>query len=550
MTKKTRRLKLHKGKRGGKADVKLPFTYYEINLDFLKMNPMLNEWLKNKMNECVCNSNKKCSYQTSSSTSVTTNPDDWVISGNQKIIISARFEVLYGSEDLNNPEIFMRLSDQFLGFCKLDFNFNDVSSIVGVFDFCVTSPPINPSDGQPYTGYGKVLFSVIMTYIEYTYFEKDPTIWLAINTDNKYIKKVCNIFTTFGFGHQYITRIDPFGTNHMVPILSLSKKLNEHTTAYYENIKTLQKCLILLNGFDKEDEKYFKVRLNIDRIAQYRLRLIPFLNKDRETHKLEQGGFAEYWGNFRIDHIEFDLDENVVCDLVLPNNILGGTKLGSTYINKGNADNTGPMHWLAHSWHSHPFAMYVLHNVIIAPPSGVDCVNFLLAFNMTSIENSPSQCHFVISVEGIYCISLTEYVISNLKNILENLDGATRNNIASLMEFDYNYRSYDWCEYSIGKSCLTLKKYEEKYQIKKLKEYEEFVKNRKITLNINNSSEDVQIFNIEFKSWRDLYVVDDYKTDTFFEVLMPKIHNNAFIPSDDFKIIPTIHGDEHYKELY
>jgi len=68
-----------------------------------------------------------------------------------------------------------------------------------------------------------------------------------------------------------------------------------------------------------------------------------------------------------------------------------------------------------YNFHSHPKAAYETNNITLAWPSSQDYIGFLLA----AIEDN-TICHFVISLEGIYIISLEQYWFDYLQNNQKN----------------------------------------------------------------------------------------------------------------------------------
>ena len=64
-----------------------------------------------------------------------------------------------------------------------------------------------------------------------------------------------------------------------------------------------------------------------------------------------------------------------------------------------------------YNFHSHPYEAYINNHVNLAWPSAQDYIGFLIA-----VFEDCTICHFVVTLEGIYIISLTEYYAKN-KNI-------------------------------------------------------------------------------------------------------------------------------------
>lgn len=77
---------------------------------------------------------------------------------------------------------------------------------------------------------------------------------------------------------------------------------------------------------------------------------------------------------------------------VIPESIIIGREEGVDIV---------PSHY---NFHSHPKEAYIRHDVPLAWPSAQDYIGFLLA-----VKEDKTICHLVISIEGIYIISLTTH---------------------------------------------------------------------------------------------------------------------------------------------
>ena len=53
---------------------------------------------------------------------------------------------------------------------------------------------------------------------------------------------------------------------------------------------------------------------------------------------------------------------------------------------------------------------------------------------------------------------------------------------------------------------------------------------------------------MDFKSWNDLFDKSEQR-NKMFNVHIPNIYQNSFVPSSDFKIIPHIYGSEFIENL-
>ena len=75
------------------------------------------------------------------------------------------------------------------------------------------------------------------------------------------------------------------------------------------------------------------------------------------------------------------------------------------------------MHSGLYSFHSHPREAYQRYGAVFGYPSGQDFMGFLVA-----VLNSNTVFHAVITVEGIYVLSLSEFFIENMCSVCKNMD--------------------------------------------------------------------------------------------------------------------------------
>lgn len=527
---------------GGKAKIDMAYTYLAFNLDLIKQYPLLNAWIHQNSLLCSCKA-----AGTPSDNCQLANPTGWVIDENQEIILVSKFDIIqniyFGKFDLTNEDDFNTIIKNTLGFCIIKAQTINDNYIISIYDVCIPRPKS--------TGYGKVLFAVIMTYLELTYRGADPILWLGIKIDNIEFNKICNLYTSFGFAEPFITYIDPFGINIGFPILSLSKKLSYYVNVESSTNMVFNKAVYMKDNYLNKQVANFNIMF--DKTCLFKMRLFPYLTIGGIT-PLEPDWspikkHREYSGNLIIINNSYE-NQSLLCNLSF-----------ETIVNNSNINfiegttGTVPLVHNSYTYHTHPIALYAEYNCSIGTPSGDDLSAFFLGLlpymnindGFNSYERSSiSQSHFVIAVEGIYCISLhPDFISSRLNMILTiinndvNMYNILADKINSHYEFGFQNRTYNWGEILVD---YQGEAYPEKLVQTHLQDYFTFF-NR-----VNNFFEiDGErigpIFQMRFKSWNDLFDKSEQRTQ-MFNIHIPNIYQNSFVPSSDFKIIPHIYGSQ------
>jgi hypothetical protein len=185
----------------------------------------------------------------------------------------------------------------------------------------------------------------------------------------------------------------------------------------------------------------------------------------------------------------------------------------------------------SYTFHTHPIQAYYHNKVILGSPSGHDFggyfVNLMLPFNAPNIGSySPPQFHMVVSVEGIYILSLSKEAINNIDKII--LGKAIISGFLNThYEYPYTERFYNW---QVDNTAFdgSLDQHIDKYLAW-------FAKIN--VINIDKMGTTIPFFDLSFTRWNQL------NSDSIFTVNCPLILNNPFVKSSDclniFKHFPT-----------
>lgn len=531
---------------GGKAKIDMAYTYLAFNLEMIQQYPLLNAWIHQNSLLCSCKAGG-----IESDTCRLTNTTGMVIDKNQEIILVSKFDIIqnlyFGRLDLNNQEHFDTIINSTLGFCIIRKGAKLNNNIISIYDVCITKPDTK--------GYGKVLFAVIMTYLELTYGTIDPILWLGIKIDNIEFNKICHLYTSFGFAEPFITYIDPFGNDIGFRVLSLSKRLSYYVNVEASTNMVFNKAVYMKDNFLSKSVANFNIMF--DKTCLFKMRLFPYLTIGGITPIQESSSpsknHREYSGTLVIINNSYE-NETLLCNLsfeTLGNNspikyVEGGTDSVFTKYD-------------SYTFHTHPIALYTEYNCSIGTPSGSDLSVFLGGLlpyinmdDLNSYESSSmTQSHFVISVEGIYCISFHPDFISKRLNYIVTTVGNNINDfnlllseVASRFEYPFEKRYYDWGEILVDYAGHD---YPSELVLTHLQEYSVFFNEVNNKFEINEYKVG-PIFNMEFKSWNDLFDKSEHKSN-MFNIHIPTIYQNSFVPSSDFKIIPHIYGPTFINNL-
>ena len=531
--------------KGGRAKLNTAYTYLAIDINMMMQHNMilLNKWIHEQSQLCTCRSEDKernCAL---------TNSNNWVIGENQELVLVCKFDIvqnLYANKlQMQNNNHFNTFVNNTLGFCIINKGtYKNTEAIVSIYDVCMTD--------KNRKGYGKALFAVIQTYMEISFTSLDPIVWLGIRVDNHGFDKVCNIYTSFGYKDPYISQVDPFGNKLPFSFLSLQKPLHEFINTEEETKMTYNHCLFLKDNFIRQrtnPSHIASTSLYLDKSCLYKMRLFPYLtvggilpfnvaSSPIQNHR-------EYSGSLVIISNNYDANKtlsNKLSFLTIGKNLPIKYTTGST--------ESVQMTYDSFTYHTHPLAVYAKYNVSIGTPSGGDVTAFLsglLPFpnEETLVTHNINQCHFVISIEGIYCLSLHEKFLKShfsrmMKYFRQSMNSFYEfvNMVGSTLEYPFDYRRYDWNEIIIDYNGPN---YPETLIDQHLGDYFKWFE----TANGNIKYQNVlvgPVIKCEFKSWKALF--GEQMNANQFNIHFPAIYKNFFMSSRDFKAILSTHGNQ------
>jgi len=415
--------KAYLDKKGGNPKINFAYTYLTIDYKTFQQNlnnfQLLNKYIIQKSHDCNCRSinspMNQCNY-----------PTQQLMINNEKesIILVLKYNDFV--DVTNNISLFLdpNFLNKILGHCKIIQYIVNEKQIIGIYNVC-----LHLTEKK---GYGSVLFNSILTAINFIKnIPDDSLLWLGINLQNVQFEKLANLYTNRGFGNPYIDTKDVNGAETGFTFIALTKYkgiyiTNEDTTsiAYAETLDLYQQ-----SAKEKIEPNYApRFQFSLDNSAILSLRLFPYIGHEGITNIITKNLQFESSGIFHIFNaiINEDINKNIIYKL----------SLETIADNKAIKYNVGKAESVIYpigccSFHSHPIAAYVNHKVLIGPPSGNDYVGFY-----SGLKDYFNQFHMIVSIEGIYLISLSQEILQN-KTFYTNYN--LNPDFLNQMRFDYQY---------------------------------------------------------------------------------------------------------------
>ena len=467
--KNNKKTKKNKTLIGGRPKVNFPYTYFIIDYNIFNRYPILNSYLNVQTNAC--------NDMSSGKDPVFTDTDSRFLNDeNETCIIVLKYDDAF---ILNNNNAYLNdlnFLNKILGHAKL-IHYESLS-LLGIYNVCLHTFNIFRNNiSQQYIhqrkeskpGYGTVLFNCIYTGILLLKISFN-TIWLGIDINNAEFTKVAWLYTSKGFSNPIISNISPDGKTLPIYFIQLTNNksyVNNKDDALIPYHETIDLYYQIRNS-KLGEEGIFSFNFTFDKTAILSLRLMPFLSftenkdllgiEDYSKQRESAGRFFIYKTNDNNNFVNYVLSLETISQQSIKYTI---GEEGSVEFIEGER-----------VFHTHPYLNYSKYNTLIGPPSGQDIMS--LFYSITQIPTTqPKQFSSIISIEGIYIISLSIDGIRELRG-LENEDKMQQENeeniFSKLRPYSYEYpfkdRYYDWGNYDPTDTTIqvdTVKNEVEKY---------------------------------------------------------------------------------------
>ena len=310
--------------------------------------------------------------------------------------------------------------------------------VCGIFDVC-------KHRDEP--GLGTALIENIMDCLGIN-FPTHTTIWIGIDLRNQNLSQVAHLYSKAGFDQPFISYEDPFGFNwhSQLPFGFLAMhRFNDYidpsdihteitdteilyTISQYIKIKQYYNQLPnLQNGKNNKLEAAIRQDLarNIDIctiIAKFNVPYAKWLNRlVHASSTLNPDGSVsqkEISGAFWLDDPFIDpVTGRIVWEITVDKR----RSINKTHAVDAKHDFVVEMAIGRYNFHTHPVEAYkraLGKLVYIGYPSGPDYITYLF-----SVSSNRTVFHCVISIEGIYTLSIEKYWCVNMEELTEVGDG-------------------------------------------------------------------------------------------------------------------------------
>jgi hypothetical protein len=273
--------------------------------------------------------------------------------------------------------------------------------LIGVFDVCLHN--------LDKTGYGSVIMNLVLSCIEINFKDDDYTIHLGVLLENIQFEKVAYLYTSVGFKDPYISDTDLFDNKYGMEIMFLTKNIHSYIQ---DDVIVDRNYNILMDLYHQyKNQNICSLLFQFDKSVIYRSRLFPYLGLSgiKGIHQPKEL-FREHGGAFQIIGSKRDAKKTIFklgMETIAENGYL-------KYIT-GEEESVAYVESL-YSFHTHPIAGHLKYNWIIQTPSSPD----FTVFYSRAIKG---ECYFhaVITVEGMYLISLSKAFLEMYKDNYQSL---------------------------------------------------------------------------------------------------------------------------------
>ena len=318
-----------------------------------------------------------------------------------------------------------------LGHCWITWD--KKSDVCSIWDVCLHKNPPG--------GFGSKLVDAIINTLAVK-LRPTTTLWLGIDIRNKEFDKIAYLYSKFGFKDPYIDVTDPHGNiyaNLTYGFVALSRKNGYLDPAKIDKDKVYSDILYMLtqyvkiNGIDNTDSELKAVK----KVKKGVGILVNKNQRDFCSIRMKfNDSFTKWLSKLPTVAATFNPDKNTVTQKEIAGAFLldyperestTGDFIWDITLDEskkwiyGTEDTVSLVHAF-YNFHSHNEETYHKHNVKIAYPSGEDYNAFLVG-----VRKHGTIFHCVITLEGIYFISLAPYWCKNLIELVNDLDaGGTK----------------------------------------------------------------------------------------------------------------------------
>jgi hypothetical protein len=479
---------------GGRPKINFPYTYFRLDYNFIQKHNTLNHYLNTQL---------KYSFGVDKNGPIINN-------NNQYCIIVLKYDDAY---NLSKNESFiddLNFLNKILGFATITYYKN--VSVIGIFDVCLHKLNITENQQQkgiyitnekPHKeGYGTVLFNCIYTSITLIRDISFNHIWIGIKIDDVRFKQLAWMYSSRGFSNPVYTNTTPDGLKMQFNFIALTNNkiyVNDENHRKLIFNETMDLYNQIIQHPRRSNNGIFSLAFQFDKSCILSLRLMPFLsfseNKDvigmedfykqRETSGrfIVYDSYMNYEYNENENEHKNENDEKRNDEIGIVTYMLSMDTLNDKSINY-NIGEMGNVTVAPNSekvFHTHPMVNYVVHKVLIGPPSGDDFLESFYTFNR--------QFSVVVAIEGIYIFSLSEFGIMSLKNGKTVISNDVKNTL------EYRDRvSYDWSTYNSDNNV------DENAINDEVNKYLNWFNSKKN----NDNNNWFNYFDVQFKKWKEL----------------------------------------------
>lgn len=420
-----------------------------------------------------------------------------------------------------------------LGHCY--FTWDKKQNICGIWDVCLHKLRAG-------IGLGSKLMEAILDIL-LTHLPDDTILWLGIDMRNKNFYKVASLYAKFGFKSPLISDTDPFGNNWIetLPYGFISmKRINDYIDpldinreSVLTHIKYIRRNFININNIgniitdiDNDDTFMDDSNLSCTLNMRFNKSFAKWLKRlSLSGSSLNENGTVtqkEISSSFFLDNPKENSNGKIIWEIIRDKKV--EKKFGK--------EEEVNVEQARYNFHTHPREAYLSNKVKIGYPSWPDYLAFL---TMSLYNEIKTIFHCVITIEGIYTISITDFWINNF-NRLQNLIGEIIHTKDSKKIVQINKQTQDAIINNIGVPNVfprdDIKTTEQAGKI-----YSEYINNIGNIIHDNNGFVySNPVFHVSFNTW------DEIINGQVISIYYPTLYKQCFIKHKTIKDFEKLQG--------